>query len=197
MPHCLNLSTYTVHVFLSITYSPFFQVLPWSSNSCLYVCNGFSILQTIHLLLCPYGKFSFTRCLLSNFHNFCLAVWGLSSNFFVHFRKLFLDFNWKSLNCILCIGCLSSMICFVLFYFYVTSNLVALFLLKDIVCQLMLVLGSLYLFKVISICLVCVDVPYIEHEFSATEKPRASANILTVSEWAPHFELNNFHIGYF
>ncbi|CAI6377874.1 unnamed protein product [Macrosiphum euphorbiae] len=36
-------------------------------------------------------------------------------------------------------------------------------------------------FKAVSICLVCVDLPHTGHAYSATEKHRASAEILTVS----------------
>jgi len=35
-------------------------------------------------------------------------------------------------------------------------------------------------FKAVSICLVCVDLPHTGHAYSATEKHRASAEILTV-----------------
>lgn len=59
------------------------------------------------------GNFSSAFCLLSASYNFNLAVCGLSSNFFVLFRKLFLDFSRKSSVCVLDIKCLSSMVCFV------------------------------------------------------------------------------------
>lgn len=44
------------------------------------VHKRFSVLQTIHLLLCPGDKFSSTCYLLSISHNFCLAVRGLFSS---------------------------------------------------------------------------------------------------------------------
>jgi hypothetical protein len=62
------------------------------------------------LLFCPKGNFSSTFCLFSIF-NFALC--GLSSNFFVHFWKLFLDFSQKPSTYVLYIGCLSSVIYFV------------------------------------------------------------------------------------
>lgn len=65
------------------------------------VPKRFSVLQTIHLQLCSGGKLSSTCCLLSTSYNFKLAICGLSSNFFVYFRKLFIDFSQKPSTCVL------------------------------------------------------------------------------------------------
>lgn len=101
-------STWTVCVFLSLAYSPCFQVLSRSLDS--IVRRRCSILQTIHALLCPGGRFSLTSCLPFASHNFILAICGLSFNFFGHFRKLFFDFSWKPSSCVLYIGYLSSVL---------------------------------------------------------------------------------------
>lgn len=47
-------------------------------------------------------------------------------------------------------------------------------------------------FNAVSICLVWTDLLHTRHIYSATEKHRANAEILTVSGWALNFELSNF-----
>jgi len=57
------------------------------------VHRWFEVLKTIHLLLNLGGNFSSTWILLSSSHNFDLAIRGLCSSFFLHFRKPFLIFS--------------------------------------------------------------------------------------------------------
>lgn len=112
--HCLNFSAFKISVFFHTDYfSPLFQIQLCTSNSCAQA--GCIVFRTIHLLSRPGGNFSSIFGLLPSSHNFSLAVCGLFSNFlFMHFKKLFPDFNRKvSSHKVVHIACLSSTICFV------------------------------------------------------------------------------------